>query len=417
MSRFKRDVCVIGGAGHVGLPLAMTFADNGLSTVIYDIGTEAVRKIRACEMPFAEEGGPEMLKKVLAGGKLEVTDSPELLSECKFLILVIGTPVDEHLNPNFTAIHRAIDKCESQLRDGQVLILRSTVFPGISKHIQRHLKNKGLDINVAFCPERVVQGFSLDEFRTFPQIISAFEPETLEQVKELFGRFTPDFVEMEPMEAELAKLMTNSWRYIQFATVNQFYIIATQHGVDFDRILEGCRYKYPRMAGMPGAGFTAGPCLAKDTMQLAAFSQNTFGLGHAAMLVNEGLPSHVVEMAKRHVHLEELTTGILGMAFKAENDDPRDSLSYKLRKLLMLESKRVLCADPYVKDKTLVPQEQLLEEADVIFIGAPHKRYRSLKLPKDKVYIDVWNCLPPNEATRITTSNSFGIVEEVHPRR
>jgi UDP-N-acetyl-D-mannosaminuronic acid dehydrogenase len=157
--------------------------------------------------------------------------------------------------------------------------------------------------------------------------------------------------------------------------------------------------------------------LFKDTMQLSAFNKNSFFLGHAAMLVNEGLPSHVVEMAKRHVHLEELTTGILGMAFKAENDDPRDSLSYKLRKLLMLESKRVLCADPYVKDKTLVPQEQLLEEADVIFIGAPHKRYRSLKLPKDKVYIDVWNCLPPNEATRITTSNSFGIVEEVHPRR
>jgi len=402
MSGFKRDVCVIGGAGHVGLPLAMTFADCGLSTVIYDINTQTVQQIRRGEMPFAEEGGPEMLRKVLAGGKLEVSDSPELLSECKFLVLVIGTPVDEHLNPNFVAIHRAIDKCEKQLRNGQILILRSTIFPGISRHIQRHLANKGLDINVAFCPERVAQGYSLSEFRKLPQIISAFDPQTLAQVKELFGHFTPEFIELPPIEAELAKLMTNSWRYIQFATVNQFFMIAADNGLDFNRILHACRHNYPRMAGMPGAGFAAGPCLVKDTMQLAAFSQNTFALGHAAMLINEGVPNHLVELAKQQCALQELTTGILGMAFKGESDDPRDSLSYKLRKLLMLESKKVLCADPYVRDSHLVSQEQVIAEADVIFIGTAHKRYRTLALPPEKVVIDIWNILPPRKIPTIS---------------
>src|SRR5207248_3686723 len=135
------------------------------------------------------------------------------------------------------------------------------------------------------------------------------------------GRFTSEFVEMAPMEAELCKLMTNAWRYLQFATVNQFYMIATQHGLDFERILHGCRHRYPRMAGMPGPGFAAGPCLVKDTMQLAAFSQSNFVLGHAAMLINEGLPAHLVQLAKRDGALSEGgTAGILGMAFKGDSD-------------------------------------------------------------------------------------------------
>ena len=210
---------------------------------------------------------------------------------------------------------------------------------------------------MAFCPEHVAQGHSLEEFRELPQIISAFDAPTIERVRRLFEPFTPAFVEMDPMEAELCKLMTNAWRYLQFAAVNQFYIIATERGLDFSRILHGCRYKYPRMAGMPGPGFAAGPCLVKDTMQLAAFSQNQFVLGHAAMLINEGLPSHLVNLARRQIDLSKATAAIVGMAFKAESDDRRDSLSYKLRKLLALECKQVLCTDPYVRDPQLVPLE------------------------------------------------------------
>jgi UDP-N-acetyl-D-mannosaminuronic acid dehydrogenase len=169
-------------------------------------------------------------------------------------------------------------------------------------------------------------------------------------------------------------------------------MIASDHGLDFNRILHGCRYKYPRMASMPGPGFAAGPCLVKDTMQLAAFSHNQFILGHSAMLINEGLPAHLIDQAKERMDLSDKTTGILGMAFKAESDDPRDSLSYKLRKLLSLESRKVLCSDPYVQDPGFVPMERVLAEADVIFIGTPHKPYRTLTIPKEKL-IDVWNCV------------------------
>lgn len=395
--KFPRDVAVIGGCGHVGLPLALAFADSGLRTVIYDINRAAVDEVRRGTMPFAEEGAAELLPKVIQRGLLDVCSTPELLAECRFLVLVVGTPVDEHLNPTFTAIHRAIDQCQKYLCDGQILVLRSTVFPGISRLIQNDLRDKGLDIAVAFCPERVAQGFSLREFHSLPQIISAFDPSARRAVGELFGRFARELVEMEPMEAELCKLMTNAWRYIQFATVNQFYMIATQHGVDFNRILHGCRHNYPRMAGMPAPGFAAGPCLVKDTMQLAAFSQNTFVLGHAAMLINEGLPAHLIQLAKRETDLQSKTAGILGMAFKGESDDPRDSLSYKLRKLLTLECRRVICTDPYVKDDSFVPVERALAESDVLFVATPHHAYRGLEVPAGRTIIDVWNVLanPP----------------------
>jgi UDP-N-acetyl-D-mannosaminuronic acid dehydrogenase len=388
---FPRDVAVIGGCGHVGLPLALTFAETGLKTVIYDVNTRATEEVRAGRMPFHEEGADALLKKVLADGKLDIRAEPELLADCRFLVFIIGTPVDEHLNPTFTAMHRALDRCAQHLRDGQVMILRSTVYPGISGHVQQYLRDKGLDIPVAFCPERVAQGYSLREFRTLPQIVSAFDPETLAAVRDLFGRFVPEMVEMTPMEAELCKLLTNAWRYIQFATVNQFYMIATEHGLDFNRILHGCRHHYPRMTGMPGPGFAAGPCLVKDTMQLAAFSQNSFVLGHAAMLINEGLPAHLIQLAKGRTPLGGKTAGILGMTFKAESDDTRDSLSFKLRKLLTLECGRVLSHDPYLDGPDIAPLDRVLTDADVLFVATPHPAYRGLIVPTGRVVIDVWN--------------------------
>lgn len=394
-SGFTHDVCVIGGGGHVGLPFALICADSGLRTVIYDVDARKVQQIRAGEMPFAEEGADEMLPRVLASGRLTVEDRPDPISQCRFLFMIIGTPVDEHLNPSFSAIDRALGACWEHLRDGQILILRSTVFPGTSQRVQRRLSEAGLRIGVACCPERVAQGYSLREFRELPQLLSAFDGETLEAVRGVFSRFTRDFVELEPTEAELCKLMTNAWRYIQFATVNQFYMLATSCGVDFERILHGCRHNYPRMAGMPGPGLAAGPCLVKDTMQLAAFSHNHFMLGHSAMLVNEGLPSHLIEMARRQTDLSQLKVGILGMAFKAESDDPRDSLAYKLRKLLVLEAREVLCTDPYVPDPSLVPLERVLDEADVLFVATPHRLYRQLPPLEGKLIIDVWSCLQP----------------------
>jgi UDP-N-acetyl-D-mannosaminuronic acid dehydrogenase len=230
----------------------------------------------------------------------------------------------------------------------------------------------------------------LEELTQLPQIIAAFEPEAMARAGRLFSILSPEIIELEPTEAELAKLFTNSWRYLNFAISNQFYVLAQSYGLDFYRIYDAVTRDYPRMASFARAGFAAGPCLLKDTLQLAAFTGNNFFLGHAAMLVNEGLPNYLVSQL-RPTGLATKSVAILGMAFKRDSDDVRDSLSYKLRKLLEVEAREVLCTDPYVQDSSLVPLDDALTRADIIILGAPHSVYQSLTFPAEKQVVDVWN--------------------------
>ena len=231
------------------------------------------------------------------------------------------------------------------------------------------------------------------ELSALPQIVAAFDDQSRQEASELFSVLTGDLMHLEPLEAELAKLFNNVWRYIQFAIANQFFQIADQHGLDFYKIYDALTYRYPRAATFPKAGFAAGPCLFKDTMQLAAYSDNSFFLGHAAMLINEGLPNHIVMMLKKSGSLRDKTVGILGMAFKANNDDKRQSLSYKLKKLLEIDARRVLCSDVYIDDPKFVTIDELIERSDIIVVGTMHKEYADLNIPADKVVVDVWNFL------------------------
>ena len=251
----------------------------------------AVKTILSGELPFREDGATEVLQRVLAAGRLEATVDPSVVGRGEHIVVVIGTPVDEHLNPDPHAVPRALAECQQHFRPGQLLVLRSTVYPGVTRRVEMLLAAEGIDIDVAFCPERIAEGKAMQELFTLPQIVSARSPRVLARAGALFGSLTDSIVELSPEEAELAKLFTNTWRYIKFAAANQFYVMANDQGLDFDRIRTALAYDYPRAADMPGAGFAAGPCLFKDTMQLAAFTDNSFILGHSAMLVNEGCRS------------------------------------------------------------------------------------------------------------------------------
>jgi UDP-N-acetyl-D-mannosaminuronic acid dehydrogenase len=386
-----KKVAILGGCGHVGLPLAIALASHH-RIVIFDIDQQAIDRVKRGEMPFKDAGADEGLKQALAGG-LEVTSSPDCLTSCDCIIVVIGTPVDEHLNPSFTAIDRLLGQLAEQLRDGQTLVLRSTVFPGTTERVQRFFERKHLKVDVAFCPERVAEGVALQEIRKLPQIVSGFTPRAVEAARGLFAPLGVEIIELAPLEAELAKLFNNVYRYISFSVANQFFMLASEAGVDFYKILHAMKHQYPRAANMPSPGLTAGPCLFKDTMQMSAFNNNQFFLGHSAMLVNEGLPQFIVNrMRARWPDLSEKTVGLLGMAFKAESDDARESLSYKLKKILSLQARDVLTTDPYVADEALQTEAQVLEQADVLVIGAPHQRYKTLNY-LGKPVVDIWNHL------------------------
>ncbi|RZS67914.1 UDP-N-acetyl-D-mannosaminuronic acid dehydrogenase [Agromyces ramosus] len=393
-SAFSNDVVVIGGGGHVGLPLAIALADRGSKVVVYDISASAVDIINSGRMPFSEPGAEPVLRRALDAGMLTASTDPSVVATAANVIVVIGTPVDEHLNPDPTAIPEALASCSRYFRDGQLLILRSTVYPGVTALVEKMVADLGVQADVAFCPERIAEHKAMEELYTLPQIVSSRSEDGRRRAAALFGTLTDEIVHLEPEEAELAKLFTNTWRYIKFAAANQFYMMANDRGLDFEKIRKGLTHNYPRAKDLPGPGFAAGPCLFKDTMQLAAFSDNTFNLGHSAMLVNEGLPLYLVSRLEKSYDLADMTVGILGMSFKAGSDDIRSSLSYKLRRVLKFKAKAVIGTDPHVSeeiDDTLLPLDAVLQKADLLIIATPHEEYRNLEtsLP----VADVWNLL------------------------
>lgn len=385
-----QKIVIVGGGGHVGLPLALVLADSGFEVVSLDISAETVSTINSGRMPFAEEGAQELLLNSLKKETFRATTDHQVIETAEIVIIVIGTPVDEHLNPDPNAVVNAVSACIPYMKSSQLVILRSTVFPGVTQRVKGLLADAGLFPEVTFCPERILEGHALKELKELPQIIGANSEIAVERAISLFSALGVKTITVTPEEAELAKLFTNVWRYIKFAAANQFWLMSNEAGLDFSRIRDAVIFDYPRASDLPNAGFSAGPCLFKDTMQLAAFSNNNFGLGHSAMMVNEGLPLYVVSKIEEKHNLKEMKVGILGAAFKGESDDIRSSLSYKLKKILEFKSKGVLMTDPFVTvDQKLVSLEKTLAECDILIVGAPHMIYK--EVVTNKPVVDIWN--------------------------
>ena len=389
------DLVIVGGCGHVGLPLALSLADCGYRVGINDIDQAKIEMVRSGQVPFRETGAEALLRKLLPTGRLELSRDPAMLERTRIVVLVIGTPIDEFMNPSVRIFERVLDELTPHIQHGSLIVLRSTVFPGTTETVERRLRGAGIEADVAFCPERIAEGHALEELRTLPQIVGVTADAGFERARALFERLgVVSVVRTMPLEAELAKLLTNTWRYMKFAVANQFFQIVNRSGLDYNRVLNAIRQDYPRAADLPSPGFAAGPCLLKDTMQLSAFTPDHFPMGQAAMQVNEGLPGYIVDTLNSRHALLGRTLGILGMAFKGESDDPRASLSYKLRKLAQFKGARVLCTDPYIVDETFEPLEKVLRESEVIVVGAPHRAYRALDLGEREV-VDIWGMTGP----------------------
>jgi UDP-N-acetyl-D-mannosaminuronic acid dehydrogenase len=388
------DICIVGGAGHVGLPLAISFAEKGQRVLIHDINEQAMAMISKGQMPFMERGADAILKDVLAKGRLGFSRRVQDVGQATCLIITIGTPVDEFLNPSLSLLASCFNDLVPYLRNEQLIVLRSTVYPGVTEWLGKFLDEHKLECAVSFCPERIIQGYAIEELKSLPQLVSGLSKEAEDRAAKLFELIAPEVVRTTPKEAELGKLFANAFRYIQFAVSNQFYMICSSAGLDYHRILDAVQHNYPRMLQLPRAGFTAGPCLFKDTVQLSAFCNDQFTIGHQAMLVNEGIPRFLMNQMREQFNLRESTIGLLGMAFKPESDDRRSSLSYKMKKILVPEAKQVLTTDPFVcDDPEIRPLDEVLSRSDILVLCAPHKVYKDIDVTGRKV-VDVWNFWP-----------------------
>lgn len=391
--RGRAEVCVVGGAGHVGAPLAIVLASRGIRTIIHDVNAEALKLLAQGRLPFIEDGGEALLQSALKQNMLEFSPDPSCVAGVPVIIVTIGTPIDEFHNPVFRVLTDCIDRLLPHLTVNQTIILRSTVAPGVTEFLDRYLLSKGKACPLAFCPERVVQGKGVEEIQSLPQLVSGTSAAAVSTAKALFKRIAPKVIEMSTREAELAKLVCNAYRYIEFAAANQLYMLVESAGVNYNELLSKVKDGYPRTKSMPRPGFAAGPCLMKDTMQLSALGKRNFLLGQLAVTINEGLPDFVVERLASRRDLRGASVGILGMAFKAESDDVRDSLSYKLRKILTFHGASVICSDEYVKDPAFVDKETLAARCEVVIVAVPHAAYRSLTFPPTTEIVDMWSSL------------------------
>lgn len=386
------DVAIVGGAGHVGLPLALVMCSRGMRVLLIDEAEAALRTIASGLMPFVDIGSQEMLESALDNGLIAGTGEPLALELADSVVLTIGTPVDRHMNPQREVFSAWIEKAGGGLRERHLLVLRSTVSPGTTKWLRGQIFNRfGFNPWIANCPERAIQGHGFQEIATMPQIVGADDDETLLRATQLFSKVTTGgCVGLTTLEAEFAKLFTNAFRYINFATANEFMMIASDAGVDYSVILDAMKFKYPRANAIPNAGFAAGPCLFKDTAQLEAHALNRFSLGRAATQVNEGLPLYVVDRLYRSFPLATSTVALLGVAFKKDSDDTRESLAFKLKRRLEDTGATVMLHDPLVTHADVSADlSKVIGSSDLVVIGAPHSIYAELQT--DRPVLDIWN--------------------------
>ena len=383
----KADIVIIGGAGHIGLPLGILFANKGKSVILYDKDKKNIDKINNSEMPFLEDDGERLLKKNKK--KIFATTNKEFIKYARAVIVCIGTPV-KNSKPDIKFFFKMFKEVKHLLNPKKPLIIRSSIYPGICLKVQNFLGKKFQ--NISYCPERVVQGKSIEELPKLPQIISGVSDAAITSAKKIFKLICKKIIVTSVLEAELIKLFSNAWRYINFSASNQFYMICEKYDINFHKLRNNMIDGYDRNKSIPKAGFAAGPCLYKDTAQLNAFLKNEFTLGKVATEINTSFPKIIYKkmLNKYKKGLIKKKIGILGMAFKSDIDDTRDSLSMDLLNYLKSKKLSVNISDHFVNMKGIIKASELIKKSDIIIIGSPHSKYKNLKIPKNKFLIDSW---------------------------
>ncbi|MBI4516029.1 MAG: nucleotide sugar dehydrogenase [Deltaproteobacteria bacterium] len=385
------------GLGRVGLPLALVFAEHGCRVLGVEVDPARLSALQAGRLPFIEEGAAELLARH-AGRSFRPGGDPAAVGQADYVVLTFGTPVDEHMNPAYTQLERVVAGLIPHFRSGQTLILRSTVAPGTTNYLRRFIEREtalvvGRDFFIAFCPERIAEGQAIPEIAEIPQIVGALDPESSRRASDLFGRIAPELLHSDATAAELAKLFCNMHRYIDFAIGNEFMVIAMQHGANIYEVVNLVNHNYKR-AGLKLPGLTGGPCLYKDGFFLV--DRVPFAdLISVAWKINETVPGFLIERIKRERDLSGLNAAILGLAFKRNIDDNRNSLAYKVRKILAAEGCHTLLHDPYFAPGEIEP---VVRQADLVFVAMNHDVYRELgrrrfraMLKDDALVCDIWN--------------------------
>ena len=403
---FEYDVCVI-GLGRVGLPLALSFADRGLGVLGIDKDPARLAAIEDGVMPFQEQGTQELLNRVAAGGRLSLSGRTEDAGDARYIVLTLGTPSLWHIEIDISDIRTVLDSLLPVLREGHALVLRSTVAPGTTEFVAGYLEQQrgftvGTDVFVAHAPERIAENHFVEEIATLPHIVGGFDARSSEEVARLFEVFGSPVVTTTPVQAELAKIWTNIFRYTNFALPNLLMMNCEQYGANVFEVIDLINRDYPR-GGLAQPGLTGGTCLRKDF----AFSEersNAPGMLMAVSRVNESVPLFLVEgLKKRLGTLRGKKVAVLGLTFKRNSDDLRDSLALKLVRLLERELANVAAHDPHAPVATDTLEDAVAGAAAVV-AATNHDEFAARsalaaiaeRAGDDCLVVDPWNVFGAN---------------------
>ena len=393
------ETVAVVGLGRVGLPFALFLAERGCTVYGIDNNEQALALLRRGELPFHEAGADAALAAAL-GTRFHPGNDLSVLSRADTIVITLGTPVDDFNNPVFLPIENLFRAALPHVHAGQLIVLRSTVAPGSTEHLGRLVERTtafrlGRDLFLAFCPERIAEGKSFTELPEVPQIIGGIDTASSERAARFFALVTPNLIQVDARSAELAKLFCNMYRYIDFAVGNEFMMIAAQHGREVHPILDAVNRDYKR-GGIKSPGLTGGPCLYKDGFFLVGkIPYNE--LIASAWKIHETTPAYLVERVRAYRAIDGAKAAILGLAFKRDIDDTRNSLAFKLKKILLAEGADVHLHDPLVPSQSLA---DVLRGASFVFLAMNHSAFESLtparlrELAKpDAVVCDIWNLL------------------------
>lgn len=394
-------VAVIGAGGHVGFPFSLVVAQAGHFVYGIDINQRVCDMLNTGVMPYIEYGAGQVLDDVLERQQILFTPDASKMMEANVIAIMIGTPVDSEGNPRLDDILDFVDgELIPCLQKGQLVILRSTVAPGTTEIIKKKIEKangweEGVDFHLVFCPERVAQSYGIEESKKFPQLVGAFCRDSYIKAADFFHTFVDNrCFHLTPREAEVGKLITNMYRYVSFAMANEFYMIADKQGVDIHKVIKAANHEYGRMAvPLPGPN-VGGPCLFKDgkflltDVPFADLIQTSFH-------INEGMPDYLFNRIKNmKPDIEKVL--ILGLTFKADCDDTRNSLSYKLIKVCKKNGVQWNAIDPYVQEYNLDPDEIYMSEYDAVVLMTPHTIFKDTykdylkNLKDDCIIVDIW---------------------------
>ena len=385
------NVTVVGAGGRVGLPLSLVLANAGHFVYGLDINAEVNASVMNGQMPFVEEHADDLLRKALAEKRLQMTDNIEVIGRSDVVIVIIGTPIDENLNPRVDHLVRFFRQAQPYLRD-QLVILRSTVSPGTTDAVRKVIGlTEGSKLDLVFGPERVLQGKAIHEIKHLPQIIGAYSAAAYERAAAFFRTFiNSETFFLTPIEAELGKLITNMARYVEFALANEFHLICGTFGANACRVIDACNKDYPRLKlPVPGPN-VGGPCLYKDGWYLIEripFNE----MISSAFRINEGMTMQILQNIERRMPAGKVA--ILGMAFKANCDDTRNSLSFKIRRQLEFKGYETVSVDPNIPGTDPI---EAIRGCGAVVLMSPHKEFKDLNqllakvANKDCWFVDLW---------------------------